>query len=152
MGIWLSDAELTGRFGAGRTAMATGGDDSLIAVAISRAESRVMSELVALRYQPAELPSTPETTSETLKRLVGGFAWHYLHESKECRGEDVRAVYDDARSELKAVGSGHMSLLLSGDPAVDNARPQILMEPVVGAVDVPGYRRPTLGDCWEGFD
>ena len=150
MGVWLTSAEATARFGATRIAQATGGDDALVAAAILRAESRVKSELVALRYKPAELPSTAETTSEALKRIVGSFFWHYLHEASEIRGQDVRDVYDDGRAELKAVGTGHMSLLLDGDPAVDNARPEILLEPVSGAS--AAARRPTLDDCWDGYE
>lgn len=153
MGVWLTAAELATRFRASRIDAATGGDDSLVTAAIASAESRVKSELVALRYRPADLPSAPEDASETLKRIVGGFAWHYLHESKDIRGDDVRDVYADARAELKAVAGGGLSLLLADDPTVDNVRPNLLMEPVSGgAGDVSGYRRPTLGPCWEGFE
>lgn len=150
MGAWLTAAEFAARFGATRIAQATGGDDALVTAAIARAESRVKSELVALRYKPAELPTVAEGTSESLKRIVGGFCWHYLHEASELRGQDVRDVYDDARAELKAVGTGHLSLLLDGDPAIDNARPEILLEPVSGAS--PAARRPSLDGCWDGYD
>lgn len=150
MGTWLTAAEAAERFGATRIAQATGGDDSQVERAVARAESRVKSELVALRYKPEELPTTAAATSEALKRIVGSFFWHYLHEASEIRGQDVRDVYDDARAELKAVGTGHMSLLLAGDPAIDNARPEILMEPVAGTSS--GSLRPTLDNCWDGYE
>ena len=149
MSTWLTAAEATARWGASRIAMATGGDDSLVTAAIAAAESRVRSELIALRYAPADLPTTPETSSETLKRIVGGFFWHYLHESKDVRGDDVRDAYKDALAELKAVATGNLSLNLAGDPPVDHARADIHVGQVVGSY---ANSRPTLDDCWEGYD
>lgn len=148
MPAWLTAAEATARWGTSRIAMATGGDDALVTAAIAAAESRVRSELIALRYTPADLPTTPETSSDTLKRIVGGFFWHYLHESKDVRGDDVRDAYSDARAELKAVATGNLSLNLAGDPPVDHARADIHVGQAVGG----GNSRPTLDDCWEGYD
>jgi len=132
MGDWLTEAELQGRYGAAQVNDRAdrdrngSADAGVLAAAIADAEGRVKSELVANRFSADDLPTTTATASAPLKRVCARLAWYYLWANADVIPEPVKVERDEALGELKSLARGPLSLLLAGDPAVDNARPRIL--------------------------
>ena len=128
---WLSESELGESFDPSqidRLADRDGDgtpDVGIVAAAIERAESRAESRL-RIRFAAGDLPTTPETTSKALKRVVAGLTWWELHQGHSLIGDAVRDVHQAALSELSDLSRGQASTLLAGEPAVDNATPLIL--------------------------
>jgi len=127
---WLTEAEMKARYGAERVnALADVDGDGVpdagvVEGAILDAEGRAESRLLA-RYAPDDLPTTTANASVTLKRIVSGLAWWYLHQRFDVLGDDVRAAYDGALSELADVVRGGASLVLADSPAIDLSAPVV---------------------------
>jgi len=131
MGTWLTVAELQERYGASavddRADRDRDGsaDSGVLDAAIADAEGRVKSELLT-RFAPADLPTTTATASAPLKRVCARLSWYYLWSSATVIPPPVIVERDEAVAELRSLVRGSAALLLSGEPAVDNSRPQIL--------------------------
>lgn len=128
---FLSEAELREHYGAARVDLLADRDGSgeptegAVERAIENAEGRVRSELLT-RFRAAQLPATPEATSEAIKRIVRALAWENLHDLHPQIGDDVKRGTDLALSELRSIARGTAAALLAGEPETDRSRPQVL--------------------------
>jgi phage gp36-like protein len=128
---WLTEAEVRARFGDARiTRFADrngdgSSDTGVVDSAIERAESMVEAKLLT-RYAPGDLPTETAEASLLLKEIVGGFFLWCITDYGDFRGEEMVLGFRSAERRLEDVCKGTSSLLLAGNPAIDNTAPQIV--------------------------
>lgn len=129
---WLTESEARSRWGANRVDRLLDRDGDgmpdagLLTTLIERAE-RHAAEVLLTRYDTTDLPSTPSTTSHSLKDIVAGIFWWYLHEGLDRISEAVVEVRDESFRRLARMSSSRAVMGLSSEPSIDQARPRILV-------------------------
>jgi phage gp36-like protein len=153
---WLTEAELQERFGEvriDRLADRDGDsvpDEGAIESAILDAEGAGRA-ILAQRYEPDDLPTDPEDASRDLKRAAAQVAWYYLHVGKfDVVPEQVKEIRDAGLAWFRDAARGSLSLLLAGEPQVDQSRPVVLVSKRASSQGLRPMTLDDMSDWWAG--
>lgn len=126
---WLTQGELESRLGAKRLAQLTnddGGDEPdpvILADVIQDSEAEVLGWVGAI-YDPNQLGDTPKLLLAIATKVFEYNAWRRRTRTKV--PEAVKADYEMARKDLKAIRRGDMSLGVNPSPPQHPAKGAIL--------------------------
>lgn len=101
-------------------------DAGVVEDAIDRAENEALSRLLN-RFTDGELPADTTEASDYLKEQVAGLAYYRLHKNFDVPPAKAIEERDDARANLGMIAAGQLSVVLEDAPAVDTARPVVVV-------------------------
>jgi phage gp36-like protein len=101
-------------------------DSGVVEDAIDRAENEALSRLLN-RFTDDELPADTTEASDYLKEQVAGLTYYRLHKNFDVVPTKAISERDDARTNLDMIVRGQLSVVLTDAPAVDTARPVVVV-------------------------